>query len=214
MTGKKVFYIGLFLFVAGSVALLFALGGRDGKETAASSGTVQEAQAAPAPAAVSGTVYDKNAYPPNGWTVSMARAAEEAKASGKMILLDFTGSDWCVWCQKLTKEVFSTPEFLSWADENLVMVFLDFPSSLVLDDKIVQQNQALQQALGVQGYPTILLLDSDLTPLLQTGYREGGAQAYIDHLTNDRLELDEEAAANFRQGFGGMITEYLAPLNI
>jgi len=199
MTGKKVFYIGAFLFLAGGLALLFAIGGRDGKDPGA------------APAQ---TVYDKNAYPPNGWTVSMAAAAEEAEANGKMLLLNFTGSDWCVWCQKLTKEVFSTPEFLAWADENLVMVFLDSPSSLVLDDRIVEQNQILQQALGIQGFPTILLLDSDLTPLLQTGYREGGAQAYIDHLSGDRLGLDEQAAADFRSGFGGLIQEYLVPLNI
>ena len=207
MTGKRVLII-LFSFAlaAGAGFLLFANGNEEG---GTAEGTVTAAAES-----TGGTVYDKNAYPPNGWTISMEQAAAEAEASGKMILLNFTGSDWCIWCQKLTGEVFSQPEFLSWADENLVMVFLDFPSSIVQEDRVVEQNQILQQALGIQGFPTLLLLDNDLTPLLQTGYREGGAASYIEHLTGDRLDIDEESAANFRNGFGVLIEENLAPLNI
>ena len=208
MTGKKVLYIISIVFLLGSLALIWAMGNRDGSEVAVQSEASTGETAA-------GTEYDKDAYPPNGWTESMADAAARAQAEGKMILMNFTGSDWCVWCQKLTKEVFSTPEFLSWADENLVMVFLDSPSSIVQDDRVVEQNQILQQVMGVQGFPTIFLLDSNLTPLLQTGYREGGAErAYIEHLENDRLEIEEESAENFRNGFSGLIEENLRPLDI
>ena len=53
--------------------------------------------------------------------------APEAKTEKKLVLLDFTGSDWCGWCIKLDKEVFSKPEFQDYAKKNLVLVELDFP---------------------------------------------------------------------------------------
>jgi thioredoxin-related protein len=162
----------------------------------------------------SSLVFDEAAYPPNGWTFSMAEAAERASEEDKMILINFTGSDWCVWCQKLEKEVFSTQEYLDWASENLVMVFLDFPQAIEQPENILQQNQMMQQAMGVQGFPTLMLLDSDLTPLLQTGYKEGGASSYIAHLKNDHIDISEEDAENFRTGFGQMIRESLVPLGI
>ena len=211
MTGKKVLYIiaVLLLTAAGAGFFLFARGNRENGQEA-----MKETSSASAGESSGGIVYDKKAYPPNGWTISMEEAVAEAEASGKMILLNFTGSDWCVWCQKLTREVFSQPEFLDWADENLIMVFLDSPSSIVQEDKVVEQNQLLQQALSVQGFPSIFLFDSDLTPLLKTGYREGGAASYIGHLESDRLNLDEESAEKFRAGFASLIEERLVPLNI
>lgn len=158
--------------------------------------------------------YDENAYPPNGWTFSMVEAAERAAAEDKRILINFTGSDWCVWCKKLEKEVFSTQEFLNYADDNLVMVFIDSPQAIDQTQELVQHNQILQQALGIQGFPTLLLLDSDLTPLLQTGYREGGPGTYIEHLESDRLELDDKVAQDFRTGFGQLLEDNLMPLGI
>jgi thioredoxin-related protein len=196
---KNVILIATLILLGGTMAFLVAEGNQDGGDV--SKGT-------------EGTVFDENAYPPNGWTVSMAAAATEAKESGKMILMNFTGSDWCSWCIKLESEVFSTPEFLTWADENLVMVFLDSPSTLQLEEKVIQQNQILQQALGVQGFPTLLLLDSDLTPLLRTGYQAGGVQAYISHLENDRIDISEEEKGNFRNGFTQLIEDNLLSLDI
>ncbi|MDC7220908.1 MAG: thioredoxin family protein [Spirochaetales bacterium] len=207
MKTSKIIYIALILLLAGGAFFLFANGNEDEVNRSETTGE----SSAPLEAAI---VFDENAYPPNGWTVSMAEAAAEAEASGKMILLNFTGSDWCGWCQKLEQQVFSQPEFLSWANDNLVMVFIDSPSSIVLDDPLVEQNQLLQQALGIQGFPTVFLLGSDLTPLLRTGYMDGLPADYIHHLETDRLGLDEESEANFRNGFSGFIEEQLKPLNI
>ena len=63
-----------------------------------------------------------------GWSDNYAKALAQAKAEKKLVLVDFTGSDWCGWCIKLDKEVFSKPEFKTYAKENLVLVELDFPS--------------------------------------------------------------------------------------
>lgn len=151
-------------------------------------------------------------YPPAGWTADINDAIVRAEAEDKMILLDFTGSDWCGWCHKLDAEVWNTTEFEEYADENLILVFLDFPRGITLDEDQQYQNYVLQQMLGVQGYPTVWLLDSDLTPLLKTGYRDGGAEAYIAHLENDRIPVPAEQAANFRTAFRDGLEETIGPI--
>ena len=47
----------------------------------------------------------------DGWLVDFEKAAELSIKSGKPILANFTGSDWCGWCIRLQKEVFITPKF-------------------------------------------------------------------------------------------------------
>ena len=151
-------------------------------------------------------------YPPEGWTDSITEAIVQAEREDKMILLDFTGSDWCGWCQKLESEVWDTSEFDSWANDNLVKVFLDFPHNINLSNEQIQQNQLLQQDFGVRGYPTIFLLDSDLTPLLKTGYREGGPAEYIRHLEEDR-NLQVESPEDFIREFRGIIEENIGHIS-
>ena len=63
-----------------------------------------------------------------GWLEDFEKAKAQAKAENKKILLDFTGSDWCGWCIKLDKEVFSQQAWKDYAAKNLVLVELDFPA--------------------------------------------------------------------------------------
>ena len=44
-------------------------------------------------------------------------ALAQAKQEHKLVMLDFTGSDWCGWCIKLNRDVFSKPEFAKYAKE-------------------------------------------------------------------------------------------------
>jgi len=62
-----------------------------------------------------------------GWGEDYEKAVAQAKAEKKMVLLDFTGSDWCQWCVKLDKDAFSKPEFKSYAKDHLTLVNVDFP---------------------------------------------------------------------------------------
>ncbi|MDC7227851.1 MAG: thioredoxin family protein [Spirochaetales bacterium] len=152
-------------------------------------------------------------YPPEGWVTDIREAYSLAQAGDKQILVNFTGSDWCVWCRKLSSQVFTTPEFRSYAEDNLVLLFLDFPNGISLPDEQVMHNQIIAQLLGVQGYPSIWLLDSDLSPLLATGFREGGPESYIAHLENDRPEITAEDRENFRMGFTTAIEQNIGALN-
>lgn len=153
-----------------------------------------------------------SSYPPEGWVTDIRDAYRIANEENKQILIDFTGSDWCIWCKKLSAEVFTTDEFKAFADKNLVLLFLDFPNSLQLPDDQVRHNQIIAQLLGVQGYPSIWLMKSDLTPLLVTGYREGGAEDYIRHLKEDRPDVSKDEAENFRLAFTDAIEANIGSL--
>ena len=95
----------------------------------------------------------------DGWLVNVDEAYELSQKTGKPIMANFTGSDWCGWCKRLTKSVFIHDEFKTWADKNVVLLELDFPRRKQLPQEIKQQNASLQKAFGIRGYPTIYVFD-------------------------------------------------------
>lgn len=117
-----------------------------------------------------------------GWLTDFEQAKKEAKAKNLPILADFSGSDWCGWCIKLDKEVFQKKAFKDYAKDNLVLLLVDFPQKKKIDAKIKKQNTRLAQKYGVRGFPTVLLLNAEGKKLAQTGYRQGGPEAYVKHL--------------------------------
>ncbi len=123
------------------------------------------------------------------WLTDFAAAKKEAAEKKLPILMDFTGSDWCGWCIKLDKEVFSQPEFLDYAKDNLVLLKIDFPRKTKLPAAEAKANQKLLKAYNVKGFPTIILVNSDGKTMMAavdkpliTGYKEGGAANYVAHL--------------------------------
>ncbi len=90
-----------------------------------------------------------------GWHVRLEEAYAESKSTGKPIMANFTGSDWCGWCKRLTASVFGKPEFTEWAKKNVVLLELDFPRRTQIPADIQQQNYGLQQSFQVTGYPTV-----------------------------------------------------------
>ena len=115
-----------------------------------------------------------------GWLVNIDEAYELSQKTGKPILANFTGSDWCGWCKRLTKSVFIHDEFKSWAEANVILLELDFPRRKQIPAEIKAQNQNLQKAFQVRGYPTVWLFDLDknesgeftIAALGKTGYRK------------------------------------------
>lgn len=115
------------------------------------------------------------------WLDDFDAAKAAAGRGNKPILANFTGSDWCGWCKRLDREVFSQPAFQAYARQQLVLFVADFPRKPIPDATRVR-NQALAEQYGVEGFPTILLLDAGGKVLARTGYQEGGAEAYVAHL--------------------------------
>jgi thioredoxin-related protein len=116
------------------------------------------------------------------WLSDFQKARAEAKAGHKRLLLDFTGSDWCIWCLKLHREVFSTPEFAEYAQKNLVLMTVDFPQAKSLSSEVRRQNYELAQRYQVEGFPTIVILNDDGQPVGLLGYVPGGPGAFINEL--------------------------------
>ena len=110
---------------------------------------------------------------PVTWSENYTAAVSEAKKEHKMLLLNFTGSDWCSYCIKLNDNVFSKPEFARWASNIFVLVKLDFPQTRTISDEVRKQNAVLQAKYNVEGFPTIIILDANEKKLTEThGYRD------------------------------------------
>jgi len=120
------------------------------------------------------------------WHTSVPEARALAKEQNKLVMLDFTGSDWCAWCVKLKKEIFSTPEFAEYASKNLVLVELDFPRKKKQSAELKAANKALAKQYSIRGYPTIIVLNSDGKQVGKLGYMRGGPEPFIAEL--DKLK--------------------------
>ena len=113
------------------------------------------------------------------WLTDVPKAVAQAKAEKKLVVLDFTGSDWCIWCKKLHSEVFSKPEFAEYAKKNLVLVEVDFPRGKKQSDALKKANGELQAKYKIEGYPTIIVLNAEGKKVGETGYVDGGAKAWL-----------------------------------
>jgi thioredoxin-related protein len=120
------------------------------------------------------------------WYTDVKEAITESNKVHKPMLMFFTGSDWCGWCIRLQNEVLKTPEFTKWAAENVVLVELDYPRRTPQTPEIKNQNNELQQAFGIQGFPTIYFTSAEAKDgkvnfkgLGQTGYVAGGPSVWL-----------------------------------
>lgn len=119
----------------------------------------------------------------DGWTTDYPKALAEGKAQKKMVMLDFTGSDWCEWCIKLKKEVFSQPKFKEYAAKNLILVELDYPNDKPQSIEIKKQNSALLNKYNSEGiFPAIIVLNSDGKRIGELSYVPGGPDAFLAEL--------------------------------
>lgn len=117
------------------------------------------------------------------WLTDLSKAQAKAKAESKLVLMDFTGSDWCGWCIKFKKEALDTQAFKDYAATNLVLVELDFPSKKPQSAELKKANAALAKKYGVDGYPTFVVLNGDGKEVgRQVGYAPGGPSAFIAKL--------------------------------
>jgi thioredoxin-related protein len=116
------------------------------------------------------------------WFTDAEAAQAKAKGEDKLVLLNFTGSDWCLWCKKLKREVFDKPEFAQFAQSKLVLVEVDFPQHKTLPEAQQQANARLDKTYSINSYPTIVVLNADGKQVARMGYGFGGVSAFIAKL--------------------------------
>ena len=117
------------------------------------------------------------------WLTDLPQAQTQAKSEKKIVLMDFTGSDWCGWCSKFKKEVLDTPEFRAFAAKSVVLVEVDFPNKKEQSADLKTANAALKTKYDIHGFPTLVVLDQNGKEIgRQVGYAKGGPAAFIAKL--------------------------------
>src|SRR4029077_19524399 len=117
------------------------------------------------------------------WLTDFDAAKAKAKSDHKLVLLEFTGSDWCGYCKLMQAEVFSKPQFQEYAAKNLILVELDFPRSKPQSDAVKKQNRKLASEYEIEGFPTLIVLNPEGKRVANFfGYIEGGPDAIISAL--------------------------------
>jgi thioredoxin-related protein len=125
-----------------------------------------------------------------GWSADLDKALEKAKAEKKFVLVEFTGSDWCPPCIAMRKNVFSKKEFVTAASKKFILVELDFPKG---DKELSEKNQPLAEKFQIEGFPTVILLDSEgkeFTRFFASQFPK--VEDFLKHLDEalERKELD------------------------
>ena len=126
---------------------------------------------------------DAYASPPEislEWMTDYRSALEASRESGNPVLINFTGSDWCPPCIQMKNDVLETAAFHEFADDNLVLLELDFPRTKPQEPEVASQNRELAQTYNIQAYPTFVVVDEEGNEIRRTvGYLRGGPQAFI-----------------------------------
>lgn len=116
------------------------------------------------------------------WKTDFNEAKKLSTEKKLPLLINFTGSNWCEKCDKLDKEVLSQKAFIDYAGKNFILVNIDFPKPDNRSQAQKDASAALAKEYGITSYPTLVVLDAKNQIVGKTGYREGGAEAYVAHL--------------------------------
>lgn len=95
------------------------------------------------------------------WQTDITSACRQAAAENKAVLVDFTGSDWCHWCIRLRKEIMDTPEFEAYAKDKFIPVEIDIPNDRSKNPELYAHNEELAEQYGINGFPTVLVLNAE-----------------------------------------------------
>lgn len=138
----------------------------------------------------------------NGWIEDFKAAKTQAAMEGKLILMDFSGSDWCGWCRKMDEEVFADKRFVKEASKKFVLTMIDSPrDKSILSSLAEKQNNGLKETYGVRGFPTVVIVDPEGKEVARhSGYRAGGPSAYVEYLNELTSDIKWPKATGVAKG--------------
>ena len=117
------------------------------------------------------------------WLIDNEEAQAVARSENRPIFMLFTGSDWCVWCERMEKEILSTPQFANFAAKKLILLVVDFPRSIELPEARMKKNRKLRNKYGISIYPTVVITDSEGAILGRLPYKNGGPEPFLGELS-------------------------------
>jgi len=118
------------------------------------------------------------------WRTNYNQALNEAAAQKRKVLLLFTGSDWCKYCIILEEKVLSQEAFIRYAEQELIPVKIDFPREKKMLPIQQKMNEELQEKFGVEGYPTVLLVDAKGNELGKVNTDVESPEEFINAIKN------------------------------
>ena len=114
------------------------------------------------------------------WETDYEKAVARAQRESRFVYLNFAGSDWCLPCKRMKREIFDQQAFKDFATENLVLVELDFPVKQ-LPPELKQKNRSLAEKYSIEAFPTIVLLDPEGDEVgRQEGYQPQALESYLN----------------------------------
>ena len=117
------------------------------------------------------------------WESNIEIAKARAEKEGKNIILTFSGSDWCIPCMKLEKNIWESQEFIKYSKDHFVLLRADFPKKKAnaLSKEQQERNDKLAEIYNPQGlFPFVVILDKKGKMRGSTGYKNLSPLAYID----------------------------------
>ena len=97
---------------------------------------------------------------PAVWRTDFPGAMKQAQSENKMVLLEFTGSDWCPTCIQFNRNVLTSEKFAAYANPRFELVKLDFPRHTPQNPELARANHALADQFLIKGYPTLIVIDA------------------------------------------------------
>ncbi len=156
---------------------------------------------------------------PTGFTDDLDAALKRAKESGKLVYVCFSGSDWCGWCIRLEKEVFSNASFAKSLTNDYELVFIDSPRDKSrLSEQAKANNPKITRKYKISGFPSMIVFDGASGEILaqEAAYRAGGAEEYVKFLMGIRKnpaalkaakELEAKWLQPLRDGYDKLFEE-------
>ena len=130
----------------------------------------------------------------DAWQTNFESAKAKAKAEHKLLLVEFSGSDWCPWCKKMQTDVFDKEVFKTESRNNFVLVNLDYPNQKEQSAELKQQNGELKKQYKVNVFPSIMVMDPKGQVIAKTNYRSGGPDEFVKDM-NGFVKTHKEVVA-------------------
>ena len=121
----------------------------------------------------------------NIWITDYEQAIDLSKKKNVPILISFSGSDWCRPCMLLSKTIFETNRFHSFAKDSLVLLNIDFPrrkKNTPSKDEMIKRETLAEKYNKNGSFPLVIIINQEGSVLGETGYKKITVNEYINHI--------------------------------
>lgn len=108
-------------------------------------------------------------------------------AAGRYKLILFEGSDWCVNCMRLEKNVLSDTAFIEFLElQQIEIERIDFPQRKKLDKKTQAYNASMAEKFDFKGiFPTIILVKAFSEEIIPLNYHDQNPRDFMQQIKSN-----------------------------